>query len=93
MSEKIVMQEKNMQQVSARQKVVKLVVRLALYLFLLVMPTRVYAVPCTLKPFLRYALRFYSVCFSLSRVTCHALSHVTLQVTNFFFFFFYRTNL
>ena len=37
MSEKIVMQEKNMQQVSARQKVVKFVVRLALYLFLLVM--------------------------------------------------------
>ena len=37
MSEKIVMQEKNMQQVSARQKVVKLVVKLALYLFLLVM--------------------------------------------------------
>ena len=37
MSEKIVMQEKNMQQVSAHQKIVKLVVRLALYLFLLVM--------------------------------------------------------
>ena len=49
------------------------------------MPTRVYAVPSTLNPFLRYALRFYSVCFSLSRVTCHALSHVTLQVTNSFF--------
>ena len=37
MSEKIVMQEKNMQQVSAQQKVVKFVVRLALYLFLLAM--------------------------------------------------------
>jgi multiple sugar transport system permease protein len=37
MSEKIVMQEKNMQQVSAQQKVVKFVVRLALYLFLIVM--------------------------------------------------------
>ena len=37
MSERIIMQEQNMQQVSARQKIVKLVVKLALYLFLLVM--------------------------------------------------------